>query len=392
MSTSTTVPTSGAHWTEAGVGQDGGEPFPGPSAPPLACSIPSSSATSPRSARVGGRRLVVLTGGRQDPHCRRLAHELLDESRLTRPPVRRRARRRRAGIRGWRRAPWRATRPARRACPTRGSWSLASSDRVAQPWTHFHGPDRLRLPLHEEGSNVADLELGTGPAEHHGRRQNAARRRLGHQARRQVHRVPHDGKRPPVRGADVGGEHPPGVDPHPQGGLALSVHDLAQRDAACGVRPPRRIEGAPATRMILPPSWSMSVPMKVTPLPVDGLLHVGNQRVEVVGHCVRTGGLEHGVGAVEVHEGHRHPAMLRLAVCLVDGAADCGRDAVRRVPRGEDRIVGGRKGAGGGRGAAQEQPVPRACSQIRRPQRGRRCARSPGSAPRRPSTPSTQPC
>ena len=64
--------------------------------------------------------------------------------------------------------------------------------------------------------------------------------------------------------------------------------------------------------------------------------------------------------------------MLRLSLCLVDGAAYGSRDALRGVPRGEDRTVGGRRLGGDGRDTTQEHSLATHLPQVRRAQRVRR--------------------
>ena len=75
-------------------------------------------------------------------------------------------------------------------------------------------------------------------------------------------------------GPIVAGEHGPRFTPMRSGSVELRVHDLrAARSSMRSSSSPVHA-GAPAVRMILPPSWSMSVARKVTPCASAALLHV----------------------------------------------------------------------------------------------------------------------
>ena len=80
--------------------------------------------------------------------------------------------------------------------------------------------------------------------------------------------------------------------------------------------------------MILPPSWSMSVPRNVTLVLVGRALHVATSSSSASATYARALALEQLVGAVEVHERDGRLPVLRV---LAAGRAGAARIAVRDV-------------------------------------------------------------
>ena len=89
--------------------------------------------------------------------------------------------------------------------------------------------DRLRLALDHERLERRRREQRVRPVEHVGRRIDLPRSGLGHQPRREVHRVAHHRVRAAVEGADVAGEDRAAIDADADGDRHVGVDDRAQR-------------------------------------------------------------------------------------------------------------------------------------------------------------------
>ncbi len=230
--------------------------------------------------------------------------------------------------------------------------------------------DRVLLSLHVEGLDPGCLEPRRGTGDDVARREELTGRCLRHQARREVHRVAHDGVRPPIRGADVTGEHRAAVHADADRQLEWRVEHLSERQEEA----PLIVTGARRRARRQDDLAAVVVHVRAEERDVAvvrrGLDH-GHQAIEPRCRGFGPVGRDHCVRAVVVDEGDGYEPVLRLVVLGQQMCAQSDRDAGRDVSGPRSIHAPGRRRDS--RRAPQEVPGPLRRTEQRRPQ----CLRGP---------------
>ena len=214
----------------------------------------------------------------------------------------------------------------------------------------------LAFPFTKNGSSSSVAKLVGERARRSGVVEDLSGLGLGHQAGGQVHGVTHHGEGPPVGRPDLADEDRAPVHPDPQIERGTGVHDLPDAEqhpvlvvTRGGRGPGRQDDLAPVAVDVGGQEGHL--------LPVGGRWTMVHQRVEAVGGGLGTLALDEVVGAVEVQEGHGHPAVLGVLAGPGQGAPQSDGDAPDQLHVGVDDLEGHEGVLGYGRRPAQEVPA-----------------------------------
>ena len=186
--------------------------------------------------------------------------------------------------------------------------------------------DGLRLSLHRERLQGVDGELRPPSVENAGGGEDLAGLRGGHEPRREVDRVPHDGEGPSVRRADVAGEHVPPVHADPDRERMGRLGDAAggPQEAALVVLERR---GDPRDEDDLAPVGVDVRGQEGDGLGVRRVLDGAHDRVECSGGAVGAVRGQEVVDTLELDEGDTGDAVLGLATTLPEPGTQRDGDA-----------------------------------------------------------------